>query len=159
MIESLDKVLEGSGQPGLADLRELLQHVLLGQGHEGRFIEQPPLQNRAQRVWRLRFEIGGQTRSVVVKRLKPEVARRNELVAQRWLPAIGLGENGTPLLGSVAARCGACVWQVYDDLGSWELDPLKPDRARVQAAVELIARMHLRFADHPLLAEVRLHGG
>ena len=75
------------------------------------------------------------------------------------MPAIGLGESGTPLLGSAAARSGACVWHVYDDLGRWELDAGQPDRARVAAAVELIAQIHTRFADHPLLGEIRLHGG
>jgi hypothetical protein len=110
-------------------------------------------------VYRLRFGINGQTRSVVIKRLKPAIARRNELVAQRWLPAIGLSETGPPLLGSVAARSGERVWHIYDDLGPWELDPREPDRARVRAAIELIARMHTRFAGHALLGEVRLHGG
>src|SRR6266545_2781885 len=159
MIEGLDQILEDSRQPGLIELREFLQQLLGGRDGTGRWIDQQTLQPRGQRVFRLRFAIDDQTRSVVVKRLKPEIARRNELVAQRWLPAIGLEERSTPLLGSVAARRGACVWQVYDDLGPWELDAGQPDRARVAAAVELIAQIHTRFADHPLLGEIRLHGG
>ena len=159
MIEGLDQVLEGSGLPGLTELRELLQELIGGRDGAGHFIGQDPLQPRAQRVFRLRFDANGQTRSVVIKRLKPEIARRNELVAKRWLPAIGLSETGPPLLGSVAARSGGCVWHVYDDLGSGELDPREPDRERVQAAVELIAQMHTQFAGHALLGEVRLHGG
>jgi hypothetical protein len=107
----------------------------------------------------LRFAREAKTRSVIIKRLKPEIARRDELVAQRWLPAIGLRECGPPVLGSVAARSGQCVWHVYDDLGQWELDPRKPDRERVLAAVEMIAQMHTRFANHALLGEIRLHGG
>ena len=159
MIEGLDQILEGSGQPGLRELRELLQELIGVAGAAGRWVDQQMLQPRAERVFRLSFVIDGQTRSVVVKRLKPEIARRNELVAQRWLPAIGLGESAPTLLGTVAERSGSCVWHVYEDLGPWELDPHQPDRARVQTAVELIARVHARFAGHPLLAEVRLHGG
>src|SRR3989454_7574283 len=144
MIEGLDKILEGSGLPGLTELRELLQELVGGRDEPGRLIGQDMLKPRSQRVFRLRFAINGQTRSVVVKRLKPEIARRNELVAKRWLPAIGLSDCGPPVLGSVAARTGACVWHVYDDLGQYELDPLQPDPQSVGAAVELIFRMHTR---------------
>jgi hypothetical protein len=159
MIEGLNKILEGSGQPGLSELRELLQELVGGRGGAGRFIGQDALQPRAQRVFRLRFDVNGETRSLVIKRLKPNIARRNELVANRWLPAIGLSDSGPPWLGSAAARSGGCVWHVYEDLGHWELDPREPDRESVQAAVQLIAQMHTRFARHALLGEVRLHGG
>ncbi len=159
MIEGSDRILEGSGQPGLTELRELLQELVGGRDAAGCFIDQENLQPRAQRVFRLRFSANGQTRSVVIKRLKPAIARRNELVAKRWLPAIGLSETGSPLLGSVADRSGVCVWHVYDDLGPHELDPRDPSREHVRAAVELIARMHTRFAGHALLGEIRLHGG
>jgi thiamine kinase-like enzyme len=63
------------------------------------------------------------------------------------------------LLGSAAARSGHCVWHVYDDLGRWELDSQSPGREQAMAAVELIARLHTGFAGHPLLGEIRLHGG
>ncbi len=159
MIEGLDRVLEGSGQPGVIELRGLLQELLGGGDVAGRLLEEQMLQPRAMRVFRLRFAINGQTRSVVVKRLKPQIARRSELAAKRWLPAIRLGDGGPPLLGSVVEPSGACAWHVYDDLGEHELDPREPDRERVSAAVELVARMHTRFAEHALLGEVRLHGG
>ena len=159
MIEGLDRVLEGSGQPGVTELRDLLQELLGGRDVAGRLLDEQMLQPRAMRVFRLRFAINGQTRSVVVKRLKPQIARRSELAAKRWLPAIRLGDGGPPLLGSVVEPSGACAWHVYDDLGEHELDPLQPDRERVSAAVELVARMHTRFAEHALLGEVRLHGG
>jgi len=159
MIEGLDKMLEGGGQPGLVELRELLQELLGGRDGAGRLIGQDTLQPRVQRVFRLSFELNGESRSVVVKRLKPEIARRNELVAKRWLPATGLNDGCPPVLGCAADRGGACVWHVYEDLGQWELDLRQPDRERVRAAVELIARLHTRFAGHALLGEVRLHGG
>src|SRR5206468_6599093 len=127
-------------------------------GRQGsvRLIEQQMLQPKGSRVFRLRLDSNGQSRSVVIKRLKPEIARRNELVAKRWLPAIGLEDRGAPLLGSVADRSGVCVWHVYDDLGQHELDPREANRERVGAAVELIARIHTRFAGNALLGEVRL---
>jgi Phosphotransferase enzyme family len=159
MIEGLDRVLEGSGQGGVTELRSLLQELLGGPDIMGRLLEEQVLQPRGMRVFRLRFAVNGQTRSLVVKRLKPEIARRSELVAKRWLPAIGLGDGGPPLLGNVAERSGVCVWHVYDDLGPHELDPREPDREGVRTAIELIARMHTRFAGHALLGEIRLHGG
>src|SRR6266496_6322 len=90
MIEGLDRCLEGSGQGGLEELRQLLKELLGGEGVRGRLVEQQTLQPRGQRVMRLRFVLDGQTRSVVVKRLEPQIARRHELVGRRWLPAIGL---------------------------------------------------------------------
>ena len=163
MIEGLETLLEGKGQPGLTELRELLQELLTRQDGTGCFLDHQSLRRRTQGVYRVRFAINGQTRSVVIKRLEPEIARRNELVAKRWLPAVGLDGSGPPLLGSVAARSGVCVWHVYDDLGSCELGPREidrePDRERLGAAVEVIAQMHTRFAGHALLGEVRLRGG
>jgi aminoglycoside phosphotransferase (APT) family kinase protein len=158
-IKGVETILAGSALPGLTELRELLAELLGGSQASGRLLEQQMLQPKGSRVFRLRFDINGQTRSLVIKRLKPVIARRNELVAKRWLPAVGLNDCGTPLLGSVADRTGACVWQVYDDLGQHELDPHAPDPEQVGAAVELIARMHTRFAGHALLGEIRLHGG
>jgi len=102
MIEGLDRVLEGSGQRGVTELRGLLQELLGGPDITGRLLEEQLLQPRAMRVFRLRFAVNGRTRSLVIKRLKPEIAQRNELVAKRWLPAIGLNDGGPPLLGSVA---------------------------------------------------------
>jgi hypothetical protein len=159
MIDGLDRVLEQVDQPGVTELRDLLEHVLGGRDVEGRFVDQQTLQPRASRVFRLRFVVNGHIRTVVVKRLKPEIGRRTELVARRWLPAIGLSQGGPPLLGSVAERSGTCAWHVYDDLGPYELDARHVDRERIGAALDVIAEIHTRFARHPLLGEVRLHGG
>ncbi len=56
------------------------------------------------RVYRLRCTMNGTIRSFVGKRLDPDIARRNELVARRWLPAVGLGDSGPPLLSVAALR-------------------------------------------------------
>src|SRR5262249_22502511 len=45
-----------------------------------------------------------------------------------------------------------------EDLGDQTLDTVEPERSRVEAAVDLIAELHARFAEHPLLAEARMHG-
>src|SRR5207248_9336919 len=74
-------------------------------------------------------------------------------------PAVGLHANRPTLLGIAAERNGQCVWHIYEDLGDWELDASRADPERVQVAVELIARIHTRFARHPLLPECRMYGG
>jgi len=153
------ELLEGHSQPGVIELRGLLKELLDDHDVDGCLVGQEMLQPRSSRVFRLRFDVDGHTRQVVVKRLSPAIARRSELVEKRWLPAVGMSDHGPALLGSVAERSGSCVWHVYDDLGSCELDGRSVDRERVSAAIELIARLHTRFARHPLLGEVRLHGG
>src|SRR6266576_5458522 len=116
MIEGVNRILAGSGQPGLTELHGLLEELLGGGASSGRLLEQQTLQPREMRVFRLRFGVNGQERSLIIKRLRPETARRNELVAKRWLPAVRLYDSGPPVRGSVAASSGACVWHVYDDL-------------------------------------------
>src|SRR5204863_3591425 len=87
------------------------------------------------------------------------IAQCCELVERRWLPAVGMREHGPALLGSVAEPSGNCAWHVYDDLGHCELDTNQLNREHISAAIELIAQLHTRCACHPLLGEVRLHGG
>jgi len=159
MIDGLDSVLQGYDQPGLTHLRGLLEELLGGRGADGRVVDQQALQPRSLRVFRLRFVIDGRTRQVIVKRLRPDIAQCTELVERRWLPTVAMSEHGPALLGSVAEPGGNCVWHVYDDLGDCELDTQQVNRQHITAAIELIARLHTRFARHPLLGEVRLHGG
>ena len=159
MIEGLERVLEGSGQPGLSELRGLLAELLGGTSGEGSFLGHSVLQPRSMRVFRVRFDVRGENRTWIIKRLGPAIARRNELVVKRWLPAAGLGDLAPSLAGSVAAQSGACIWHAYEDLGPHELDPHQCSCEGVRAAIEQIAQMHTRFAGHALLGEVRLHGG
>ena len=93
MIDSLDNVLENSSEPGLPELRAVLREFIGGLDPTARVIDQQRLKPR---VYRLRVEANGCVRSLVLKRLEPAVAQRNQLVAQRWLPAIGLSEVGSP---------------------------------------------------------------
>lgn len=155
MIEGLEALLEGSGHPGLAELRALLTKIF-EEGAESQLAGQQMVKDG---VYRLKLEIDGQDRPLIVKRLKPEIAQRNQLVVERWLPAVGLGQSGPPLLGVAAERGGQCVWHVYEDLGDTTLDTFGPDPELVATAVSLISQVHLRFAEHALLGECRLWGG
>jgi hypothetical protein len=159
MTKGLNNLLEETGLPGLAELRGLLQELLGGSRTRVCLVKEQQLNPRVPRVYRVQFETTGGTRSLIVKRLDPAIAQRNHLVITRWLPAAGLGEGGPKLLGTAAERRGQCVWHVYEDLGDWALDGVGPEPERVQAAVEWVARLHVRFAGHPLLPECRLHGG
>jgi hypothetical protein len=159
MVEALANLLPGSDDAGSCELRTLLAELVSAHGGRWRLVGQERLRAPSPRVLRLRFANDDRTLSLVAKRLLPETARRNVLVAERWLPAVGLGGSCPRLLGSAAARSGNCVWQVYEDLGPCELDPRAFDPEAAQAAVDLIARLHTRFAGHPLLGEVRFHGG
>jgi hypothetical protein len=111
------------------------------------------------RVYRLRCTLSGTIRSFVGKRLDPDIAHRNELVARRWLPAVGLGDSAPSLLAVVAESDASSVWHLYEDLGDHRLDAARPDFGRVEIAVGAIARIHTRFAGHALIPECRLWGG
>jgi Phosphotransferase enzyme family len=157
VIDGLEAALSNRREPGLTELRSVLLELLDTSRVTGRLISEHGLKGRG--VYRLRFQINGQPRALVVKRLDPAVAQRNQLVTTRWLPALDLGQSGPALLGVAAERTGQCVWHLYEDLGDQTLDTTNPEQSRVEAAVDLIARLHLRFAGHALLAECRLHGG
>ena len=159
MIEGLDQLLDGYGQPGVPELRGLVQELLGGASATGRFVGHSELKPETRRVFRLRFAVDGQPVTLIAKRLSPATAGRIEQAVKRWLPAVGLSDLGPPLAGSVADPNGACVWHVYHDLGPHELDPRHASAEAIQASVEQIARLHTRFASHALLGEVRLHGG
>ncbi len=156
VVYDAKQFLNNSGHSGLAELLQSLQELLGDQEIKHRLIDGQAL---GRGVYRLRFQANGAVRSLVIKCLDPEIAKRNSLVAKRWLPAIGLGQNGPPLLGSAAEPNGQCVWHIYEDLGDWGLEESNPDPERVRPVVELIAKMHARFVGHPWLAECRLWGG
>lgn len=134
-------------EPLFATIAELKSHEVLSR-------EQ--LKNH---VYRVVVRKGRQVRSLIVKRLEPERALRNRLVLERWLPAVGLEAVGPELLGAAGEPDGRYIWHVYGDLGNDSLAVGDPDPAHVATAVEVIGRLHLRFAGHALLGECRLWGG
>lgn len=97
--------------------------------------------------------------SFVIKSANPGLARHNQLVARRWLPLLDFSAGAARLEGSAADRRGERIWLVYEDLGLARLDICMADRARVGVAIDLIAALHARSAEHAMLPDVRAHGG
>jgi thiamine kinase-like enzyme len=157
VIDGLDNALCDGHQHGLAELRSVLQVVLDGSAVSGRLIGEQALKKTCN-VYRLTFEIDGRSRTLVVKNLTLPRAVRNSLVATRWLRAVGLSHRGPTLLGVAADRSGQAVWHIYEDFGDRTLNTVDPEWSRVQAAIDLIAQLHVRFAEHPLLPEARMYG-
>jgi len=98
------RAVSDTAEPGAAELCRALAEALLDSAAE----EEGPagLERVKSHVYRLRVGSNGRARSVVLKRFDPWLARRNELVARRWLPAIGLGERCPRLLATAADRRG-----------------------------------------------------
>lgn len=128
----------------------------------GREVAGSPLEVRALRrggrVCRVRTADGGPAHSVVVKRLSLLRAHRSAQATKRWLPAIGLGGAAPALLGAAASSGVAWVWHLYEDVGEVTLHDRQADQGSVDAAVALIAALHVRGAGHPLLPECRAEG-
>ena len=135
---------------------ELAGLLFAGPSARPRLVAQEPLKRA---VYRLRFDVLAGPASVVAKRLPPRCALANELVARRWLPAVGLEWACPALRGVVPEPSGSAVWHIYEDVAGSGLDVGIPDPERVGPVVELIAELHTRFAGHALLAECREHGG
>jgi len=152
MIGRLDQILDDTQEPGLPELREALARTL---GESKGAILYTGAQRLWSKVYRLQFASQEGTHSLIVKRLGPLEARRGEMVAWRWLPAVGLEDGGPGLLAVAAGARGEWVWHMYEDLGDSGLAGRESDTAAVAAAVRLIASIHSRFASHPLLAECR----
>jgi len=148
--EGLRRAFAEIGESRGAELCEVLGEVLDG----GRMIG---LRRLKARVYRLQME-GGPWGSVVLKRLEPAVAQRARLLAERWLPALGLSERCARLLGAAAEPGGGSVWHVYEDLGNETLAE-RPTPERVAATVDLLAELHTRAARHSVLPDARQYGG
>src|SRR5207244_1933818 len=147
------RVAPGPARQGVDLPRALLADL---RGGTGRVAD---IRRLKERVYRLEMTNGpGPHRSVVVKRLEPAVAQRTRLVAERWLPALGLGDRCPRLLATAADAAGASIWHAFEDLGCATLasDPT-PDR--VAATVDLIAQLHTRGARHPVLPDARRYTG
>src|SRR5437899_3358248 len=98
--------------------RELLADLLDGTGRVA------DIRRLKERVYRLEMT-NGPHRSVVAKRLEPAVAQRTRLVAERWLPALGLGDRCPRLLATAADGGSASIWHAFEDLGDETLE--RPD--------------------------------
>ena len=152
-VDLLRATLEAREEPGVAELLDALQTVVSEARVHEAALELTPLKRR---VYRLHLN-ESRAHSVILKRSEPPIGQLNRLVAERWLPALRLGDHCASLLATVADRQGRWFWQIYEDLG---LDTLErqSDRPRVGATTDLIAELHGRGAGHALLPEVRQYG-
>ena len=146
-------VLEVRGEPGWAELCDVLRTLL----EDDPAVRVTGVEKLKAKVYRLQLDAGAPWSSVVVKRLEPAVAHRTQLVAQRWLPALGLGDRCARLLCMAGDRAARLVWHVYEDLGDDTL-AARPTSDRVRATVDLVAELHTRAARHPVLPDVRRYG-
>ena len=154
-VDELRSTLEAREEPGVAELLEAMRPILPDAGAaEWASAELAPLKRR---VYRLRVEGSHGARSVILKRTEPPIAHLNRLVAERWLPALRLGDHCAALIATAADRDGRWVWQIYEDLGDDTLER-RSDRPRVGATTDVIAKLHARGAGHALLPEVRQYG-
>src|SRR5690242_12671085 len=109
MDAGLDQFVQETGWAGGADeLRRLVGTVVDrpgGAAPAARLVGWPRLGGH---VYRLLFDSGkGRPgRSLVLKRLNPAWGRVNEMLARRWLPAVGLARVGPPLVGVAVERGG-----------------------------------------------------
>jgi hypothetical protein len=109
------------------------------------------------RVYRLVLASAGGELSVIAKRMGPRTAEGNRLLAERWLPAVGLAEIGPPLIATLADGDGRWLWQLYTDLGERSLaDVPGADSLPACEVAEIVAEVHARFTHHPLLPECRI---
>lgn len=154
MIVGLERLLGVEPRPG-PELQRVLESLFDGVGDAALIGLQPFKAG----VHRLCLHIGGERRSVVIKRLDPDVAWRNQLVATRWLPSVGLDGLAPGLLGVAPEGSGEAVWHIYEDLGDLTLEVDAPDSSDIEQAVRAIAALHTTFAGEPRLAECRLWGG
>ena len=145
--------LEAHGEAGVVELIDALQAMIREGDLADRVIDLIPLKSH---VYRMRLGENG-ARSVILKGSEPTVAHLGRLVAERWLPALGLGDRCARLVATVPDREGRWFWQVYEDLGE-EILARTADRSCVIAATDLVAELHARGRGHALLPEVRHEG-
>ena len=146
--DTFEHTLETLGEQSTCGLRNLLREMLGGADRIA------GVRRLNARVFRIEIADGMPWRTVILKRMEAAVAQRNQLVAERWLPALGLEHCCARLLGVAAERIGDCVWHVYEDLGDETL-AVHSDPVRIRATVDLVAALHTRAARHLVLPEIR----
>jgi len=147
VYERIGRPLEERQEPGPAEVCDLVRRMINGSA--------PSLDLERLKTGVYRLRIGGdRPRSVVLKCLKPAIAQTDRLVAERWLPALGLGGCCPPIIAGGAQHDGCWVWHAYEDVGDDTLRR-RNGREHLDRAIALIAEMHTRAARHPLLPEIR----
>src|SRR5207248_10005734 len=120
--------------PGVAELCDALERLLDGATISDDAIAVDRLQKG---VYRLR--VGGACgRTLVIKRHTPALAHTDRLVAERWLPALGLGDGYPQLLTAAAPHDRRWGLHLYEHLRSDAL-AARCGPPRVEAALALPA--------------------
>src|SRR5438067_11891644 len=88
MYARIERSLEERQEPGASEVRDLVRRMLNGSAGAAQTLD---LERLKTGVYRLRIG-GGPISSLVLKCLKPSIAQTDRLVAERWLPALGLGD-------------------------------------------------------------------
>ena len=88
-VDLLRATLEAREEPGVAELLDALQTVVSEARVHEAALELTPLKRR---VYRLHLN-ESRAHSVILKRSEPAIAQLNRLVAERWLPALRLGDH------------------------------------------------------------------
>src|SRR5436190_15928995 len=148
--ERIERSLQERQEPGATELCDLVRRMLNGAAGSAPTLD---LERLKTGVYRLRIG-SGPVRTLVLKCLKPATAQTDRLVAERWLPALGLGDRCPRLLAGGAQRDRHWVWHAYEDVGDDTLRR-RHEPERMDAAVRLIAELHTRAAIHPLMPEIR----
>src|SRR2546425_7311040 len=103
--------LDERREPGVAELCDALERVLGGAATSDDTIGVDRLQKG---VYRLR--LGGEAgRTLILKRHTPAIAHTDRLVAERWLPALGLGDRRPQPPPAAAQHEGRWGWHGYED--------------------------------------------
>jgi thiamine kinase-like enzyme len=153
LASPLATLLTASGEPALAELRAGLARRF---GSDAVAVSERRIKSR---VYRLVLDSRDARHSLVAKRMDSHTAEGNRLLAERWLPAVGLADIGPPLLATWSDGEGRWLWQLYEDLGDHAIDGVSGHSPAAQDVAALVAELHARFAHHPLLPECRLRLG
>jgi hypothetical protein len=157
MIEGLNRIFEGADLPGRDALIALIERVLGGPRLRGRVTAEERIGRT--RVRRLGLDVDGAPRALILKYLTLDRSLREQRIVECWLPAIGLGRHGPPVLGTAGVANGAGVWHVYEDLGECGLERKLADPVALRSGLQIVARVHRGFANHPLLGDCQATGG
>jgi hypothetical protein len=157
VIEGLNQIIERKDLPGRDSLAALIERLLGGSRVCGRVTADEQI--GCTRARRLALDVGGVPRVLIIKYLSLACSLREQRVVEHWLPEIGLGRHGPPLLGRAGVASGTGVWHVYADLGDCTLERRSIDPVALRSGMQAVARLHRGFAGHPLLGDCRMTGG
>jgi hypothetical protein len=155
-LDRIGEALEVLGQPIAAEVGRLLRHCADPAAADAS-IELNELEGN-HATYRVQASTHGRQGSLILKQVDPDVARRNRLVVERWLPWLGLDHVAPALLGAAGSPGAESIWQVHEDLRGTTLHEHRSEPDCVAAAVELIAELHTRAGGHPVVAECRRQG-